>query len=130
MPAVVISMKAACVDNAILLNYLTSERTLEEPEIGRTGTNILIDITCMDNEQHFRMPGDSGDCEDEGDDRNKRIAIPTTCWRRQPITKLNSIDQYTGTIDGYESDNGDNAEANEEEDLLQVDDRSTQNSKD
>jgi murein L,D-transpeptidase YafK len=33
MPAVVISMEAMRVDNAILLDYLTSEVALEEPEI-------------------------------------------------------------------------------------------------
>jgi hypothetical protein len=35
-PAVVISVEAARVDNAILLDYLTSEVALEHPEIGRT----------------------------------------------------------------------------------------------
>jgi len=35
-PAVVISMDAACGDNPILLDYLTSEVALEEPEIGST----------------------------------------------------------------------------------------------
>jgi len=36
MPAVVISVEAAHVDNAILVEYLTSEVALEEPEIGST----------------------------------------------------------------------------------------------
>jgi len=35
-PAVVISMEAACGDNPILLDYLTSEVALEEPGIGST----------------------------------------------------------------------------------------------
>jgi hypothetical protein len=41
-PAVVISVEAACVDNAILLDNLTSEVVLEEPEIGSTNSNIPI----------------------------------------------------------------------------------------
>jgi hypothetical protein len=36
MPAAVIRGKAALVDNAILLDYLTSKVALEEPEIGST----------------------------------------------------------------------------------------------
>jgi len=39
-PAVVISVEAARVDNAILLEYLTSEVAPEEPEIGSTDPNI------------------------------------------------------------------------------------------
>ena len=41
--AMVISMEAAHVDNAILVEYLTSEVALEEPEFGSTDTNIQID---------------------------------------------------------------------------------------
>jgi hypothetical protein len=33
MPAAVISTEVACVDNAILLDYLTSEVALQEPEV-------------------------------------------------------------------------------------------------
>ena len=43
MPAEVISTEAVCVHNAILLDYLTSQVALEEPEIGRTDPNIPID---------------------------------------------------------------------------------------
>jgi len=60
-PAVVISVEAACVDNAIVLDYLTSEVELDEPEIGSTDLNIPIDNDCMDDELHFGMRGDSGD---------------------------------------------------------------------
>jgi len=60
-PAGVISVEAACVDNAILLDYLTSKVALEEPEIGSTDPNIPIDSNCMDDKLHFRMPGSSGD---------------------------------------------------------------------
>ena len=42
-PAVVISMEAARDDNAILLDYLTSEVALEEPELGSTDPTIPMD---------------------------------------------------------------------------------------
>src|SRR3981189_1069755 len=48
-PAVVISVEAARVDNAILLDYLTYEVALEEPEIGSTDSNIPIDNNCTDD---------------------------------------------------------------------------------
>ena len=67
--------------NAILLDYLTSEVALEEPEIGRTDPNIPIDNNCTDDELHFGMPGGSGDFEDEGDESDNRDAIPTTSVR-------------------------------------------------
>jgi len=76
-PAVVISVEAARVDNAILLDYLASEVALEEPEIGSTDPNILIDNNCTDDELHFGMPGGSGDCEVAGDESDDRDAIPT-----------------------------------------------------
>jgi hypothetical protein len=76
-PAMVISLDAADVDNAILPAYLTSEAALEEPEIGSTNPNILINNTCLDDQPHFRMPGDIGDYKDEGDESNERDAIPT-----------------------------------------------------
>jgi len=77
-PAVVISVEAARVDNAIFLDYLTSKVALEEREIGSTDSNIPIDINCMDDQQHFRMRGGRGDFEDEGDESD---AIPTTSRR-------------------------------------------------
>jgi hypothetical protein len=52
-PAAVISTEAALVNNAILLDYLTSKVALEEPEIGSTDRNILIDNNCTDDELHF-----------------------------------------------------------------------------
>jgi hypothetical protein len=73
-PAVAISMDAAGGDNAILPDYLTSEVALEEPEIGSTDPNIPIDNNCTDDEQHFGIPGGSGDCEDEVEESD---AIPT-----------------------------------------------------
>jgi hypothetical protein len=74
-PAVVISVEAAHVHNAILLDYLTSEVALEEPEIRGTDPNIPIDNNCMDHELHFGIARGSGDFEDEGDESD---AIPTT----------------------------------------------------
>jgi hypothetical protein len=41
-PAVVIRVEAVHVDNAMLLDYLTFEVALEEPEIGSTDPNIPI----------------------------------------------------------------------------------------
>jgi hypothetical protein len=60
-PAVVISGEAARVDNAILLDYLTSVVALEEPEIGSTDPNIPIDNNRTDDKVHFGMPGGNGD---------------------------------------------------------------------
>jgi len=76
-PAMVISVEAAHVDTAILLDYLTSEVAHEEPEIGSTDPNILIDNDCTDDELHSRMPRGSRDDDDEGDKSNERNAIPT-----------------------------------------------------
>jgi len=77
MPAVVISVEAACVDNAILLEHLTSEVALEEPEVGSTDPNIPTDNNCIDDEPHFRVIGGSGHFEDEGDKSDECNAIPT-----------------------------------------------------
>jgi len=75
-PAVVISVEAARVDNAILLDHLASEVALEETEIGSTDPNIPIDNNCTDDELHFAMPWGSRDYEDEGDECDLRDAIP------------------------------------------------------
>ena len=45
-PSVVISTDSAHVDNALLLQYMTSEVALEEPEIRSTDRNIPIDNNC------------------------------------------------------------------------------------
>jgi hypothetical protein len=85
-PAVVISGEAACVTNAILLHYLTSEVALEELEFTSTDPHIPIDNNCTDDELHFGMPGGSGDFEDEGNESDKRDAIPTASQQRRPTT--------------------------------------------
>jgi len=129
-PAVVISLEAAHVDNAILLDYLTSEVALKEPEIGSTDPIIPIDNNCMDDELHFGMPGGSGDYEDEGHESDMRDAIPTASRRRWPTTELDRFDLGTSDVDGYEGEDGDDAYADEEEEASQANDGSTQNVED
>jgi hypothetical protein len=128
-PAVVISVEAARVDNAIVLDYLASEVALEEPEIGSTDRNIPIDSNCTDDELHFGITGGSGDYEDDGDESDDRDAIPTASRRRRPATELETFDLGTSDADGYEGEDGDDADANadEEEESSQIDDGSTQN---
>jgi hypothetical protein len=98
MPAVVIGVEAAHINNPILLDYLASEVALVEPEIGRADPNILIDNICTDDKLHFGMPGGSGDYKDEGDQSDDRDAIPTNCRRRRPATQLERF--VRGTSDG------------------------------
>jgi len=126
-PAVVISVEAAHVDNAILLDYLTSEVALEEPEIGSTDPNIPMDKNCIDDELHFGVPGGSGDFKDEGDESD---AIPTASRRERPATELERFDLEPRDVDGYEGEDGDDADADEEEEASQADDGSTQNVED
>jgi hypothetical protein len=75
---VLISVEAACVDNAFVLDYLTSEVALQKPQIGSTYPNIPIDNNCTYDALHFGIPGGSGDYEDEGDESDKRDAIPNS----------------------------------------------------
>jgi hypothetical protein len=124
-PAVVISVEAACVDNAILLDYLTSEVAIEEPEIGSNDPHIPMDNNCTDDELHFGMPGGSGDFEDEGD---KSDAILIASWRRRATTEVETFDLGTRDVDWYEGEDGDDAD--EEEEASQADDGSTQNVED
>jgi hypothetical protein len=131
-PAVVISVEAARVDNAIHLGYLASKVALEEPEIGSTDRNMPIDNNCTEDELHFRMPGGSGDYEDEGDESDDRDTIPTSSRRRRPATELVRFDPGTSDVDRNEGENGDDADADadEEEESSQVEDGSTQNVED
>jgi len=130
IPAVVISVEAARVDNAILLDYSTSHEALDEPEDRSTDPNILIDNNCTDDELHFRMPGSSGDNTDEGDESDECDIIPSASRPRQPTTQLERIDLGTSDVDRYEGEDGDNADADEEEEGSQADDGSTQNVED
>jgi hypothetical protein len=120
-------MEAARVDNAILLDYLTSEVALEEPEIGSIDPNIPIDNNCTDDELHFGMPADSGDFEDEGDQSD---VIPTASRRRWAATELKRFDLGTSDVDRYEGEDGDDADPDEEEEASEADDGSTQNVED
>jgi len=129
-PTKKISVEAARVDNAILLDYLTSEVALEEPDIRSTDPNIPIDNNCTDDKLHFGMPGDSRDCEDPGDESDELDAIPTASWLRRTETELWRYDMGTSDVDGYEEDDGDEADADEEEEASLADDGSTQNVED
>jgi hypothetical protein len=126
-PAVVISVEATHVNNPILLDYLTFEVALEEPEIGSTDPNILIDNNCMDDELHFEMPRGSGDFEDVG---NESDAIHTASWRRRAATELERFDLGTSNVDGYDGEDGDDADADEEEEASEANDGSPQNVED
>jgi hypothetical protein len=128
MPAMLIGVEAALFDNAILLDYLTSEVALEEPEIGSTDWNIPMDNNCMDDELHFGMPGDSGDYEAEGDEWDESDAIPTASRPRRGTTDLERFDPGTSDVDGYEGEDGNDAD--EEKEVSQADDGSTLNMED
>jgi hypothetical protein len=78
MRTVVITVEAARVDNAILLDNLTLEVGLEQPEIRSTHPNIPIGINCTDDELHFGMPVDSRYYKHECDKCDKCDAIPTS----------------------------------------------------
>jgi len=69
-PAVVISMEAAHVDNAIRLDHLTSEVALDQPKIGSTDRHITMYNNCTDDKLHLGMPMGSRDYEDVGDESN------------------------------------------------------------
>jgi hypothetical protein len=122
MPAVVISTEAAHVVNAILLEYLTSEVALEEPEIGRTAPNIPIDNNCKEDKLHLGMPWCCEDYDDEGDKIEHRDAIPTTSRQRRATTVFERFDLGTWDVDGYEGENGDDADPDEEEEASQAND--------
>jgi hypothetical protein len=125
--AVVISVEAAHIDNAIHLDYLTSEVALEEPEIRSIDPNIPMDNNCMNDELHFGMPGSSGDSEDEG---NESDAVSTGSRRRRVATELDRYNLGTSEVDGYEGEDGDDGDADEAEQASQADDGSSQNVED
>jgi len=130
MPAVVISVEAAHVDNAILYEYLTSGVALEEPEIGSTDLNNPIDNNSTDDELHSGMPGGSGDYEDEAEESDVLERIPTASWQQRPATELERFDLRTSDVDGYEGEDGNDAYADEEEEASQTVDGSTRNVED
>jgi hypothetical protein len=107
MPAVVNSVDAAPVDNAILLDHLASEVAREEPEIGSTDPNIPIDNNWTDDELHFGMPGRGRDCHNEGNESDNHDAIPTASRRPRPATEPERFDLRTSVVDGYEGEDYD-----------------------
>jgi len=129
-PAVVISVEAARVDNAIAFDYMTSEVALDEPEIGSTDPNIPIGNNCTDDELDVGMPEGSGEYNDEGYESDVRDAIPTASRRRRPPTELHRFDLLSSDVDGYEGEDGDDAFAEGDEEASQADEGSTQNVED
>jgi hypothetical protein len=91
-PAVVISVEAAIVDNAIRLDYLASELAHVKPEMESTEPNIPIDNSCTDDELYCGMAGGRGDYNDVGDVNNNLNAIHTASLRRRPATELERFD--------------------------------------
>jgi hypothetical protein len=77
-PALMIRVEAARVDHVILLDYLTSEVALGEPETGSPDPTIPIDNNCTDDKLHFWVPRGIRDFEDKGDAKD---AIPTASER-------------------------------------------------
>jgi hypothetical protein len=73
------------------------------------------------------MPGGSRDFEDEGDESD---AIPTTSRRRRAATELERFHLGTSDVDGYEGEDGDDANADEQEEESQTEDGLTQNVED
>jgi hypothetical protein len=127
MLAVVISVEAAGIHNAILLEHLSSEVALEEPEIRRSDPMIPKDCNCMDDDQHFGMPGGSRDYDDKGDESNQRDVILTTNWQQRAATDLQRFVRGTSDVDGYQGEDVDGADAVAENEALQADDGSAQN---
>jgi len=129
MPSMVISVKAARIDNTSFVNYLNSEVGLEDPEIGGTDKNVPIDDNCTDDELHVGRPRVSGDGNDEGDKRGEREAISTASRPQHPASKLQKFDLGTCKVDWNEGKDGDNvdSDAEEEDEASLPDDGSTQN---
>jgi len=130
MPADVISLNAASVDNVIVLDHLISEVALEEPEIRTRDENIPIANNWMDDELHFGMPGCIEEYEDDGDDINKGDAIPTASQWWCAATEFVRFDLRNSYVAWYEGNDGDDADVDEEEDVSQADDGSRQNLED
>jgi len=99
---------------------------LEEPEIGSTDPNILIDNNSTDDELHFGMPGGCEYYDDEGDEIDGSAAIPTAGWRRRAPTELERFDLGTSDVDGYEGDDGDDVDVAEKDEASHADDGLTQ----
>jgi len=130
MPSVVISVEAAYVDKNMFRENLTSEVMLEEPEIGSTDPNIPIDNNCTHDKLHYTMPRGSGDYKADGDECDECYASPTARQQRWPATELERFEVGTSDVDKYEGEDGDHADADEEEEPSLANDESTLNVKD
>jgi hypothetical protein len=121
-PAVANCQEAAHVDNAILLDYLTSKVVLEQPEIGSTDQYIRIDNNCTDDKMQFARPGGCEVCDDEDDKIDESDAIPTASRRTQAATELERFGLGASDVNGYQGNDGDEADADKEEEASQADD--------
>jgi hypothetical protein len=97
---VVISVEAALVDNAIVLDYSTSEVAHEQCAIRSTDQNIPIDNNGTHDEPQFGMPGGSGKYYDEGAESNERDAMPTASRRQWAMTEVEMFDLGSRDVDG------------------------------
>jgi len=84
----------------------------------------------MDDKLHFGIAGGSGDFKHEGVESNVRGAVPTANRSWWPVNKLETFDQWTNVVDGYEGEDGNDGYADEEEEASQADDESTRNVED
>jgi hypothetical protein len=73
------------------------------------------------------MPGGRRVCEDTRDERDMRHAIPSASHRQRPMTDLERFDLGARDVNGYQGEDYDDADADEEENVSQADNRSTQN---
>jgi hypothetical protein len=101
MPAVFIYVKGAFMDNAILLEYLTSNVAVTKPEIGCTHITVMVNSQFRDDKLYIWMAGDSGDFENDGDTIKELNAFPTPSLRRLTITEHESFYMGNGDIQGY-----------------------------
>ena len=125
-PAAVNSTEAARGDIAILVDNLTSEVPLEEPEMVSSGPNTPIDINCANDELHVGIPRRCKDYDDDGDEIDDCDAIPTGSRQRGAGTDLVRFALGTSEVDGYVADDSDDADADDEKEALLADDRTTQ----
>jgi hypothetical protein len=123
IPAVLHSVQAVLVDNAIFLDCLVSEVVLEDHEIGSTDAHIQIGNNCTDDERHLRMPADREEYDDAGIQTIEDNAIPT-------MIELMRFDLGTSDVDGYEGINRNSPDKAREEDTLQTNAGSTLNGED
>jgi len=130
IPAAEITVEAARVDNAILIDNLSSEAALEQPEIRYTNPLIQIHNNWMDDKLHFGMAGDIGDSINEGDESNECDVIPTGSQRWWSPTQVFRYDLGTSYVDRCWEDDGDHANVDEVEESLQAGHGSMQNIED